>query len=339
MNRGLTYEVSVLKVYALVWMSLGPVWVGGQDSQQRPDPEPDVPFHVQVDTAVYRVRVIDGEGKLLRGLTAQDFQVSDRGEPRPIVYFSEENSAPVSVALFIDVGSAMKEETISRAKETVFDLIHALDREDEILIGTFADEIEVLTELTRDRIQLLKALENLSPKTTGSRVAVKSAPTEVPHGVAIQLALSGGSSETGWAADSAIQALKHAVHYQKAILVFSAGSPGLSESTLEHLKEAEIHFFVAPVRNRLANLLSLGTTGSMQNKSVEESGGLQFPLWQALEQIDSLRTALKSYYLIGFEPVEDKPVHEKKVRIKVAGDRECHVSSLPVLLDRSHKRR
>ena len=339
MDRGSTCAVSVLKVYALVWVLLCPVWVEGQDPQQRPDPEPDVPFHVQVDAAVYRVRVIDGEGKLLRGLKAQDFQVSDRGEPRPIIYFSEEKSAPVSVALFIDVGSAMKEETISRAKETVFDLIHALDREDEILIGTFADEVEVLTELTRERLRLVQGLENLSPKTTGSRVAVKSAPTEVPHGVAIQLALSGGNSETGWAADDAIQALKQAAHYQKAILVFSAGSPGLSESTLEHLREAEIHFFVAPVPNRLGNLLSLGTTGSMQNKSVQETGGLQFPLWQTLEQIDAIRTALKSYYLIGFEPAEHKSVDEEKVRIQVTGDRKCHVASLPVLLDRSRKRR
>ena len=341
MDRGLTDDMLVLKVFVLVWMvlQLFPTWVRAQDPQQTPAPGPDLPFHVRVDTAVYRVRVTDHEGQLLQGLKAQDFQVHDHGEPCPIVYFSEENSAPVSVAFFIDVGAAMNEGAISRAKETPFDLVHALNPEDEILIGTFAAETEVLTELTRDRFKLLEALQNLSTKPRGSRVSVKNTPSEVPYSAAIQLALSGSNSETGWAIDAAIQALKKSSHYQKAILVFSAGSPGLSESTLEHLKEAEIHFFVAPISNKLSNLLSLGTTASMQDKSVEKTGGLQFSLWQTLEQIDSIRTALKSYYLIGFEPVEDKLVREKKVQITVTGDRKCHVTALPVLLDRSRKRR
>ena len=227
---------------------------------------------MQVDAAIYRVRVVDREGQLLLGLKSEDFRVLDHGQARPIVYFAEENSAPVSLALLVDVGAAMKEDTISRAKETVFDLIHALEPKDEILIGTFAAETEVLTELTRDRLKLLEALENLSTKSTGSRVAVKSAASEIPHSVAIQLALSGSNSETGWAVDDAIRSLQRGNHYQKAILAFSAGSPGLSESTLEHLKKAEVHFFVAPVGNRLASLLSLGTTGSLQKKSVEKTG-------------------------------------------------------------------
>ncbi len=310
-----------------------------QDPEQVSKPGSDLPFHVRVDAVIYRVRVMDKGGQLVHGLTAQDFQALEKGKPLSIVHFSEENSAPVSVALFIDVGAAMKEDVISRSKEAVFNLVHALDPEDEILIGTFAAETKILADLTPDRLKLLQALENLSTKPSGSRVSVKSAPSEVPHSASIQLALSGGNSETGWAVDEAIQALKRSSHYQKAILVFSAGSPGLSESTLQHLKEAEIHFFVAPVSNRLASLLSLGTTGSLQRKSVEETGGLQFPLWQTLEQIDSVRTALKSYYLIGFEPVGNQLTREKEVLITVKGGRKYQVTALPVLLNPFGERR
>lgn len=79
--------------------------------------------------------------------------------------------------------------------------------------------------------------------------------------------------------------------------------------------------------------------GALQAKSVEETGGLQFPLWRALDQVDSIRTALKNYYLIGFEPAPDEAGRQGNVIIKVARDPKCRVAALPVLLDRSTDRR
>jgi len=164
----------------------------------------DPRYRVEVNAVLYEVRVTRDDGKPVTGLDRTCFDVIVGGQSRPVVFFEEVASRPLSLAILLDVGSGMSEENVRKGKQLIFDLIHLLDHEDQIIIGIFGDpetttpdaekrklsglygnfdETEFLCELTSDRLRLLRALENLTIGASPRRVKLTS-PNTVPPGSA-----------------------------------------------------------------------------------------------------------------------------------------------------------
>ena len=125
-------------------------------------------YQVEAFSTLHEIRVIDERCNLVTGLPRENFIVLEAGKRRPIQYFEEIVSDPVSLAILLDTGSSASRDQILIAKEAVFELIHILEPADEVLIAVYDSDIHFLSELTRDRLELLRALENVSPSGRSS---------------------------------------------------------------------------------------------------------------------------------------------------------------------------
>ena len=170
-----------------------------------PQDVPEPRYKVEVDAALYEVRVRNETGESISGLELEDFIVLEEGKPRPIVFFSEQTDEPVTVAILLDQGSAMSQESVLKGKELIFDLIHLLDPQDLILVATFGEEVDVLSDLTSDRHALLESIENIYSGARPTRWSWASPTlTGVENAATLGIRFSPSNSNTGDAVDAAL---------------------------------------------------------------------------------------------------------------------------------------
>ncbi len=222
--------IGVLALSILVGMG---VWAEGMQAPgAQDDSQGQARFQVDVKAALYEVRVTDQQGAPVTGLPKDDFSVTENEKSRPIVYFNELKDRPMSLAVLLDVGSGMSRANVETGKDMIFNLIHALDREDEILIGIYSDitqdsnsevmkrfygtdkDVDFLSPLTSDRIKLLRAIENITigdrPGRTGAVGRTIVPPGSEGPAAALGIDFSSSKSVTGLAVDEALLRLRKA---------------------------------------------------------------------------------------------------------------------------------
>jgi len=259
----------------------------GAGSEKAGAPE----YQVQSYSTLRELRVVDGDGQLVKGLTREEFLVLESGQARPIQYFEELDLSPLSLGVLLDIGSSSNEKQILVAKAAVFELLHQLDPADELLIGVYNEDIHFLSDLTTDRLELLRALENVSP---GGRASFFSKLTNV----------FASSGHTGWAVDQTLMRMKACRHINKVLLVFSAAFGSIGPATQEHLRFADSKLFAVTWKNRVGDTLNFYGDKAAGKRAIGESGGIAFEGQSILEKIESLLDALKSFYLIAYEPLD-----------------------------------
>jgi hypothetical protein len=65
-------------------------------------------FHSAVDVVTIQASVRDGRGRVVSGLTANDFEVRDNGQLRPIVSLRSDRDSPLSLAILVDMSGSMR---------------------------------------------------------------------------------------------------------------------------------------------------------------------------------------------------------------------------------------
>ncbi len=289
---------------------------GGWAAGQNPTPgagADDVRFRVDSYSNLYEVRVFDAAGNVVSGLRKEDVELRVGSRVTPVLLWQEQRRAPVSLAILVDLGSSMDEAAVRAAKQAIFELIHLLDPQDEILLGVYNRKVEFLAELTTDRLALVEALGNL---TVGAR-----------PGFWKRMAQGFGTAAlTGSAVDEALLRLKQARHPFKVVLVFSAAFGNLGRGTLDHLGLAGARFFGIGWKNRLGDAFGLGGDRMARGELWRESGGLVWEAGAILERMGLVAEALTHFYLAGWVPPEtagddDRP----EFRLRNCGD--CRVTA------------
>ena len=75
---------------------------------------------VAVRLVLLPTSVEDKKGRVITGLTAKDFTLTDESVPQQIKYFSVESDEPVSIAFVMDVSGSMRQSgKIESAKEAI----------------------------------------------------------------------------------------------------------------------------------------------------------------------------------------------------------------------------
>jgi len=74
----------------------------------------DPRYRVEVNAVLYEVRVTRDDGKPVTGLDRTCFDVIVGGQSRPVVFFEEVASRPLSLAILLDVGSGMSEKKCTK---------------------------------------------------------------------------------------------------------------------------------------------------------------------------------------------------------------------------------
>jgi Ca-activated chloride channel family protein len=123
----------------------------------------DQPFRASIDLVQVWVAVTDANGRLVTGLSRDDFEVADDGVVQTITHFGDER-VPVSLGLLVDASDSMRGEGIAQAQAAVGQFLgNLLDPRDEVFVSTFSHTPRVLANWTSPPSRLRSVLAEVRP--------------------------------------------------------------------------------------------------------------------------------------------------------------------------------
>jgi VWFA-related protein len=114
-------------------------------------------FRADVNAVAVHVTVRDADGRFVPGLTRDAFEILDDGRPTEVVQFSSDPQ-PLSVAVMLDMsqGSSWGQIDLRSAVLAFADSLKPVDR---MSLGSFGLEIAVGANLTNDRGEIARVLD------------------------------------------------------------------------------------------------------------------------------------------------------------------------------------
>jgi VWFA-related protein len=103
--------------------------------------------------------VTDRHGRAIPGMRDADFSVYEDGSERKVVNVTPANE-PFNLVLLLDVSGSV-EERIDFIRKAARDFLRTASPQDRISIISFRDDIQVISDFTRDRALLSKKLDDL----------------------------------------------------------------------------------------------------------------------------------------------------------------------------------
>ena len=157
-------------VALLLWASLLTLPLTGGSPAALAEGGPEVRIN-QIDSAAFpaveaTVVVLDPSGVPIRGLTVQDFQVSDGSRPVKVTGLSQavDSGAHIAVVLAIDTSGSMAGEPLAQAKQVARDFVARLSEGDKAMLLAFGDTVSVAQALASDKNAVLRAIDGLQAR-------------------------------------------------------------------------------------------------------------------------------------------------------------------------------
>jgi Ca-activated chloride channel family protein len=120
-------------------------------------------FRIAVDTVQVSVTVTDTNGRLITGLTKDNFEIFEDGAPQSITVFTDER-VPVSLGVLLDASDSMRGQRIADARAAVDRFVSTLlTEEDEVFIAAFNHAPRTVDPWTRPPAILAGKLNGLFP--------------------------------------------------------------------------------------------------------------------------------------------------------------------------------
>jgi VWFA-related protein len=119
-------------------------------------------FSTNVKVVNLLATVRDKDGKIVKDLNKDDFDLSEDGRPQAIKYFSQQSDLPLTLGLLIDT-SGSERRNIPTERDASHKFLETVLRpdKDKAFIIHFDREVELLQDLTASRERLEKALDLL----------------------------------------------------------------------------------------------------------------------------------------------------------------------------------
>jgi Ca-activated chloride channel family protein len=102
---------------------------------------------VEVELVNVVATVLDGQGRYVEGLTADDFTVFEDGAEQEVSFFSHDQQVPVSMGILVDTSGSMRHK-LQQSLQVARELAMALSPSDEVFVISFSNNNKVLTEFT-----------------------------------------------------------------------------------------------------------------------------------------------------------------------------------------------
>ncbi|MGH9257619.1 MAG: VWA domain-containing protein [Vicinamibacterales bacterium] len=120
-------------------------------------------FRATVETVQVSVTVTDANGRLITGLSQDDFEVLEDGAPQSITVFTDER-VPISLGILLDVSDSMRGQRIADARVAVDRFVSGLlEAGDEAFIAAFNHRPRLVGPWTRPPAVLAGRLNELFP--------------------------------------------------------------------------------------------------------------------------------------------------------------------------------
>lgn len=133
-------------------------WLSGQQPET-------VTFRTSVAVVPISAVVRDSRSRIVRNLTRDDFRVLERGERRPIVEFSTNENAPLSVAFLFDTSGSMGlVSNLAKGHEVIRQLLGGLQpTRDEAALFTFHLSLREEVPFTNDFPRIERQVHDVRP--------------------------------------------------------------------------------------------------------------------------------------------------------------------------------
>jgi len=120
-------------------------------------------FRSRIDIVQVTVTVTDADGRLITGLTKDDFQIFEDGNAQDITQFTDAR-VPVSLGVLLDASDSMRGQPIVDAREALDRFVgELLLGEDEALVASFNHRPRLATTWTKPPSRTRNSLESLKP--------------------------------------------------------------------------------------------------------------------------------------------------------------------------------
>jgi len=189
-------------------------------------------FRISAQLVLIPVTVTDHNGKTIKGLRAENFNILDDQKPQRIESFASED-APCSVGLVLDISGSMR-NTLSAAKGVTQAFFRTANPDDEFLLLTVSTQPTAIPGFTND----LAALEK-----------------------AIALTRSGGQTALIDTVYLALSRMREARRPRRALLILSDGMDNQSRYSKSELMrvalEADVQIYTTLIDNGSAGATNL----------------------------------------------------------------------------------
>jgi Ca-activated chloride channel family protein len=127
-------------------------------------------FHSAADVVTIQAAVRDARGRVVSGLTSEDFEVRDNGQLRSILSLRSDRESPISLAILVDMSGSMRiGPKIAMARQAYDSILSQLRQgEDEVALFTFDSGLHERHGFTRDLAALKDGLTEFEPFGTTS---------------------------------------------------------------------------------------------------------------------------------------------------------------------------
>jgi len=126
----------------------------------------DDPVKLRVNMINLNVSVLDPNGRYIRGLTKDNFEVFEDKTKQSIDLFSFEDQ-PISIGFVFDLSGSMSGKA-KRARETLREFANGCHIDDEMFIIGFNNKPSLLTDFTKDDSDIVNSVAMMPAKGTTS---------------------------------------------------------------------------------------------------------------------------------------------------------------------------
>jgi VWFA-related protein len=124
--------------------------------------QPVTTMSVKVKVVNVLATVRDKHGKIVNGLTKDDFTLTEDGRPQTLKYFARETDLPLTLGMLVDTSMSQR-RVLNEERDASQSFLAQVLREDQdkAFVIHFDREVELLQDLTSSHEQLRAALESL----------------------------------------------------------------------------------------------------------------------------------------------------------------------------------
>jgi Ca-activated chloride channel family protein len=251
-------------------------------------------FAASADLVVLSATAVDGKGRPVHDLRAEEFRVFEEGRPQPIRHFVQGPELAARLLLLMDASGSMNTELkTTSARMAAYQLLDTLPAEDQVALAGFDHKYWGIVAFTTERAKVKEAFDEVAPfGSTALHDALDKAAYDIAsHGEgrrAVVVITDGVDTASRKTADEVIAR-------SRALDV-----PIYSISVISPLDDPSSPRFTGRERPAAA------TTGSaLLARYAQQSGGAAFTVsdFSGLRQAASQIVAeLKHQYRLGYEP-------------------------------------
>jgi Ca-activated chloride channel homolog len=267
-----------------------------QPLAMKPDARPH--FKTAVRLTTINATVNDLDGRLVRDLTADRFEVFEDGQRQEVTLFTNER-VPVSLGILLDASDSMYGRRIADARGAIDHfLADLLDPSDEFSLLVFNHQQQLLTAWTDDRAVALRLLAPVKP--WGSTAIYDAIMAAIPLGES-----------------------RH--NERAALLVVSDGADTASDTGLRELRGAllrtDLFIYAIGIDSADRRTINAPVSAATLSQITDQSGGRTRVVHDSSEVVTALEQIaeeLNSQYLIGYTSprAPDGKYHSLRVRVK-----------------------